>query len=88
MTKFRQKFCVNWIDLYIRAERRVAPTEVITRFLRHKRDYRTVPSVEAKERAFLPHQYTEGAAYGDIDLLNRKTKSSRCVATWGAQARQ
>ena len=55
------KFCVSWIDLYFRFERSVGPTEVITRFLRHKGDYRTDPRVEAKERAFLPRRPAEGA---------------------------
>ena len=69
VTKFLEKYCVSWIDLYIRPERRVAPTEVITRFLRHKREYRTVPCVEAKERAFLPHRHAEGAAYATSTFM-------------------
>ena len=72
---FLRKFCVSWIDLYFRLERRVGPTEVVTRFLRHKRDYRTVPRLEAKERAFLPHRPTQDALHATSAFLTGRLKA-------------
>ena len=83
MSKFLQKYCVSWIDLYFRSERRVAPTEVITRFLRHRGDYRSTNRkeaaalrVEAKERAFLPHRHAEGAPYATSTFMTGRLRDS------------
>ena len=75
-SKFLRKLCVSWIDLYFRSERHVAPIEVVTRFLRHKSDYRTVPQVEARERAFLPHRRLGGAPYATSIFMTGRLRDS------------
>ena len=66
---------ISWIDFYWRSERRVSPTETISRFLRHRSDYRTEPRLAAKERAFLPHKSRDDAPLATSTFLIDKLHS-------------